>query len=158
MAKRDLLAFQATNSWTANIAAGTYIQDAVTANATNSINVVPVDAWKNLRGTIEAIAVYATTGSAKSMNIVFASGAAGDTTGAVSNKIIDHYALTGGDFLTLQNTTIKSAHINGLAIPYIDADVTKTFHVGLQAVSALTIADPGNFVVRWWWRPDAGVS
>jgi len=156
--KRDLLAFQSTAAWTANIAAGTYVQAAVTANATNSVNVVPVDAWKNLRGTIEAIAVYATTGSAKSMNIVFASGAAGDAATATANKIIDHYALSSSDFLTLQNTTIKSAHVNGLAIPYIDADATKTFHVGIQAVSALTIADPGDFVVKWHWRPDAGVS
>lgn len=130
--------------------------ESITANSTNSKIVEPTDAWKNLRGQIESISIKATASA--TMHVVFFSHAAGEAGTPADDSYIDHYAFTSGDFVSLDNATVVNAHVNGLSIPYIDADDTKKFHVAIFGAATVDISDGGDVILEWGWRGNAGVS
>jgi hypothetical protein len=127
----------------------------IPANGTNLLEgAVPCDAHAKLKGTIEAVSVRLTTGSAPQFAVAFFSKATADSVTHSVDAYIDHEAFVNTDFITMTASSSKYAGKSGLNIPYFDADASKKFHIGI--VNKTTAIPAGKLVVQWAWRPDLG--
>lgn len=155
---RDILRFDsgAQTVWNATLAQNTIGLANITANATHSLDVAPVDAWVDLNGYIRSITIHATAATA--INVIFYAKASGEAVTPASAAYIDHHPFTAGDFFSGESATVLSAHVNDLSIKYNDDDRTKTFHVALQGpgASGIPIGTSADIRVQFTWEARGG--
>jgi len=164
--KRDLIWFRSApathfTSFKVTTVANTVELESIPASSTYVIRgMVPSDAHKDLKGTIEHVALYEGTGAAVTATIVFYSSDASVTASATlsNNHYIDHEPIISDDFIEIAgNTKIQFCGKNDLAIPYMDKTSAKKFHIGIFTPAG----DPKVFnsegvLLEWAFRPDVG--
>lgn len=165
--KRDLIWFRSApathfTSFKVTTVANTVELESIPASSTYVIRgMVPSDAHKDLKGTIEHIGVYQGTSAAATVTVFIYSSDASVTGSATlsNNHYVDHEPFIINDFVEIAGqTSVQFSAKNTLDIPYMDKTSSKKFHIGVHAT---TNANPNllnseGIMIEWAWRPDAG--
>mgnify|MGYP001566258286 FL=1 len=158
--RRDLIWFRSDSAvhWTTAIAANTLLVHSITANATRTKDgIVLTDAHKQLKGTIEHIRILLNTAMTGALEVTFWAKASAESATPNVDEFIDHESFVGTQYFTVNGQTKpKRSASSGLAIPYVDRDGTKKFHIGIRNSHTAAAIPKNTIVLEWAWRPDLG--
>jgi len=153
--RRDLIWFKFQNSTAIGI--GAHLLHNVTADVTtNLVTGMPVvgDGHKELRGHIEQINVHAAD-TTVAFDVIFWRNSAANSATPLTDGYIDHESFADADFISVAGaSTMSNAASANLAIPYYDANRSKTFHIGILA--GVTAIVKNTLAIQFAWRPDVG--